>query len=414
MLIMFWTLARLNLRSVPGDRDEGAFRFVADKEKENVFENRSGQARAVGIFVESGHRHPGLRAFADEVLVAAIAVNGSLKSIVAAPGDGIDGSAGEITLAHVERRDVYTKLIDRIEADRLRAFRWRARAAAGRRQAECVADRRTVHLDVVRTVVLSRGRCALASQGADLRREPDVIVQAPGNRWQIVDFLPIDVGAGARCGPSYTDRRTAVLSTTTRSVVVPSGFGGRRAPTVRGGSRPNCRFTSAVSIRVVKMPERVLVWPLAEAVIRNGPPVRTLAMSQRPPSGSRKCTCVPDDVSTAIISAPTTGLPARRLSPIPPREDEVTPCASNCVGSASRRAIKKKNQVKAIFLMSDPFLALLFWTRQKKTKKMNRFLSHRCLWRESASGLLRLGRMSSRGELRRLRQKDNRPARPRS
>src|SRR2546430_9404252 len=105
-------------RRVADDRDKGAFLFVADKEKENVFKDRSVQAGAPGIIVERSHRHPDPRTFTDQVLVAADGVNRSVKSIAAAAGDGIDGGAGEIALPHVEWRDVDAELIDRVEADR--------------------------------------------------------------------------------------------------------------------------------------------------------------------------------------------------------------------------------------------------------------------------------------------------------
>src|SRR5205807_5923237 len=99
-------------RCIADNRDESAFLFVADKEEENVFKNRSCQASAVSVIVEGGYRHPDPRAFAHQIFVAADAVNRSVKGIVAAAGDRVDGCAREIALAHVERRDVNAKLID--------------------------------------------------------------------------------------------------------------------------------------------------------------------------------------------------------------------------------------------------------------------------------------------------------------
>src|SRR5437588_11470878 len=99
----------------------------------------------------------------------------------------------------------------------------------------------------------------------------------------------------------------AVASTTTRSVVAPSVVVVVGAGACGAGPAPSCKFTSAVCIRVVKMPDLVLVWPLAEAVIRNGPPVRTLGMSQRPPARVTDVKVVLDDVTTALIDRPTPG-----------------------------------------------------------------------------------------------------------
>src|ERR1044071_1230081 len=104
------------------------------------------------------------------------------------------------------------------------------------------------------------------------------------------------------------------------------------------------------------MPERAFVWPLAEAVIRNGPPVRTLAISQRPPARLTAEYLVPEEVSTALISAPTTGLPEASVT-TPPRDEEVVPCAFSRAGSASRATtIKNKSEVKVSFFMTEALL----------------------------------------------------------
>ena len=116
---------------------------------------------------------------------------------MAASRDAVDRGAGEIALANIEWRDVYPELIDNIEANRLGALRRRARAAAGCGQTERVADRCAVDLDIVGTVILTGGRRSLTAERADLRGEPDVIVQAAGDRWQILDLFPIHVSAGA-------------------------------------------------------------------------------------------------------------------------------------------------------------------------------------------------------------------------
>src|SRR5205823_7661180 len=101
---------KIECRGVPDNGDKGAFRFVAGKEKESVFNNRPADPRAVGIFMEGCHRHSNPRPFADQVFVAAQGISRSVKVIVAATRDGIDGGASEIALAHIERRDVNAKL----------------------------------------------------------------------------------------------------------------------------------------------------------------------------------------------------------------------------------------------------------------------------------------------------------------
>src|SRR4051812_40558106 len=115
------------------------------------------------------------------------------------------------------------------------------------------------------------------------------------------------------------------------------------------------------------MPDLVLVWPLAEAVIRNGPPVRTLAMSQRPPARVIAEYFVPEEVSTALISAPTTGLPEASVT-TPPSDEEVVPCAFTCAGSANKTArINNKSEVKVRFFMTeDPLVGIRVAYRQKK------------------------------------------------
>src|SRR5205814_8419619 len=96
----------IEFRSIPDDRDKGAPLFITDKEKENVFKHRSSEPGAPGVIVEGCDRHSNPRAFADQVLVAANGIGRSPEAVVAAAGDGVNGGAREIALAHVERRDI--------------------------------------------------------------------------------------------------------------------------------------------------------------------------------------------------------------------------------------------------------------------------------------------------------------------
>src|ERR1043166_866539 len=126
------------------------------------------------------------------------------------------------------------------------------------------------------------------------------------------------------------------------------------------------------------MPDRVLVWPLAEAVIRNGPPVRTLAMSQRPPVRVTAEYFVPEEVSTALMSAPTTGPPEASVT-TPPSEDEVVPCADTRAGSANKARINSKSEVKVRFFMTEALLVGVRGAyRQKKIEFEEKFLNGPC------------------------------------
>jgi hypothetical protein len=76
-------------------------------------------------------------------------------------------------------------------------------------------------------------------------------------------------------------------------------------------------------------------------------------MSQRPPARVTDEYFVPEEVSTALISAPTTGFPEASVT-VPLSEDEVVPCAPSCIGSArTATRIKKRSEVKVRFFMTE-------------------------------------------------------------
>jgi hypothetical protein len=64
---------------------------------------------------------------------------------------------------------------------------------------------------------------------------------------------------------------------------------------------------------------------------------------------------VPDEVSTAVTSAPTTPFPEASVT-VPPKADEVTPCAKTRTGTARRPTDRRRmNRVKTDFLMKAWF-----------------------------------------------------------
>jgi len=124
------------------------------------------------------------------------------------------------------------------------------------------------------------------AEGADLRREPDVIVKTARDRRQIVDFLPVHVSA--RAGPVGAIQ---ILdgSSLHRDALGRCPVGGRWRRRLRGRrGRAQLQIYLRRCIRVVKTPDLVRVWPLAEAVTRKraaGPDVRNIPTAA--PGGSR-------------------------------------------------------------------------------------------------------------------------------
>src|SRR5690606_22105215 len=97
------------------------------------------------------------RLIADEALVAVVDEGRALQLVGPALGDRVDETAGEARLADVEGRDQHLELVDRVERDRLGGGALPAGGAAGA-EAEDVARRRPVDLDVVESVVRASHR----------------------------------------------------------------------------------------------------------------------------------------------------------------------------------------------------------------------------------------------------------------
>jgi hypothetical protein len=99
-------------------------------------------------------------------------------------------------------------------------------------------------------------------------------------------------------------------------------------------------------------------------------------MSQRPPARVTDEYLVPEEVSTALISAPTTGFPEASVT-VPPRAEEVVPCAPSCSGSANKAArIKNNSEVKVRFFMTEALLVGIRGAdREKKIELDENFLN---------------------------------------
>ena len=116
-----------------------------------------------------------------------VVVHAGVPQVGTGLGNGVDGTALETALAHVEGRDVHTDLLNGVQGDG---------AAAGGKvlaDAEGVVERGAVNGDG-RAAVVAAAHRETAGGGGTLRGEGHHIVHAAGNRGDALDFLAADVG----------------------------------------------------------------------------------------------------------------------------------------------------------------------------------------------------------------------------
>src|SRR5688500_213856 len=110
---------------------------------------------------------------AREVGIASVVERGSSEAVGSALRDGVDQRAGEIALAHVERREEHLILLHRLEGNRLAASL--SAGLAGTAQSEEVGLVGAVDLDAVEPVVDAPARDSAVLRRRDLRRQDDEV-----------------------------------------------------------------------------------------------------------------------------------------------------------------------------------------------------------------------------------------------
>ena len=148
--------------------------LIAQEEEELVLDDRAREKRAVLVEVEgAGVEGVGAGLLADEAVVALPDVGRTLERVRSATGDGVDGGAHEVALAHVIGSHVDLHLLDRGHGDGGDA----GSVAGSGAETEGVVEVRAVDRDVVQAVVGAAEGEVLA---AGLRGESDERVDAVG------------------------------------------------------------------------------------------------------------------------------------------------------------------------------------------------------------------------------------------
>ena len=171
-----------------GDGVEGV--LAVEEEEELVLDDGTADGRADGVVERlglgnflTGH------VVAAEFLGGVVIVGAGVELVRAGLGHGVDRTALETALAHVEGRDVDRHLLDRVEGDR---------GAAGRQvgaDTEGVVERGAVN-GHRRTAVVAAADREAAARGGGLRSQEHDVVHAAGDRRDGVQLPGADVRRG--------------------------------------------------------------------------------------------------------------------------------------------------------------------------------------------------------------------------